>query len=65
MAFIDSTEQQQIQSRLEDNKRRKTYYSGTKKKHTVKLELMVNNQDIVIHETRYKKGRKHDYISGI
>jgi hypothetical protein len=41
IAFIDSTEQQI--PRLEDNKRRKAYYSGTKKKHTVELDLMVNN----------------------
>ncbi len=57
--FIDSTEQQI--PRPNDNKKRKTYYSGKKKKHTVKMQLMVNNQGIIIHKLGYKKGRKHDY----
>ena len=38
-----------------------TYYSGKKKRHTIKTQLMVNNQGIVIHKVRYEKGRKHDY----
>jgi hypothetical protein len=61
MAFIDSTEQQ-IQSRHIDNKRRETFYSGKKKRHTVKTQLIVNNKGIIIHKLRYKKGRRHDYI---
>jgi hypothetical protein len=62
LAFIDCTEQQQI-PRPADNKRRKVYYSGKKKRHTtVKNQLMVNNQGIIIHKTRYRKGRRHDYI---
>ncbi len=61
MAFIDCTEQQQIPRPI-DNKRRKSFYSGKKKRHTTKKQLMVNNQGIVIHKLRYKKGRrKHDY----
>ena len=56
MAFIDSTEQQ-IQSRPIDNKRHETSYSGKKKKHTVKTQLIVNNKGIIIHKLRYKKGR--------
>jgi hypothetical protein len=42
LAFIDSTEQQQI-PRPVDNRRRKMYYSGKKKRHTVKTQLMVNS----------------------
>ena len=58
LAFLDSTEQQI--SRPVDNKR-KVYYSGKKKRHTIKTQLMVNNHGIVIHKLRYKKGRMHDY----
>jgi hypothetical protein len=60
MAFIDSTEQQI--PRPIDNKIREVFYSGKKKRHTVKTQLIVNNQGIVIHKLRYKKGRRHDYI---
>ncbi|HXT83731.1 MAG TPA: transposase family protein [Verrucomicrobiae bacterium] len=59
LAFIDSTEQQI--PRPIDNKRRKVFYLGKKKRHIVKTQIMVNNQGIIIHKTRYKKGRKHDY----
>src|SRR6185437_14947242 len=59
MAFIDSTEQQI--PRPIDNKRDKAYYSGKKKRHTVKTQYMVNNRDFIIHKLRYKKGRRHDH----
>ena len=59
MAFIDSTEQQI--PRPVDNNKRKVFYSGKKKRHTVKTQLVVNNRGIIIHKLRYKKGRKHDY----
>ncbi len=58
-AFIDCTEQQIPRSI--DNKRRETYYSGKKKRHTVKTQLMVNNNGFIIHKLCYKKGRRHDY----
>jgi len=59
IAFIDSTEQQI--PRPVDNKRRKMYYSGKKKKHTIKNQIMVNNRGYIIHKTGYKKGHRHDY----
>ena len=59
MAFIDSTEQQI--PRPVDKKRKKMYYSGKKKIHTVKNQLMVNNHGYIIHKTGHKKGRRHDY----
>ncbi len=60
MAFIDSTEQQI--PRPVDNNKRKIFYSGKKKRHTVKTQLIVNNKGIIIHKLRYKKGgRRHDY----
>ena len=59
LAFIDCTEQPI--PRPVDNRRRKIYYSGKKKRHTIKTQLMVNNQGIIIHKTNNKKGRRHDY----
>ena len=60
LSFIDCTEQQ-IQPRPENRRRRKTYYSGKKKTHAVKTQLMVNNQGLIIHKTKHKKGHRHDY----
>jgi hypothetical protein len=60
IAFIYSTEQQQI-SRPTDKDRRKTYYSGKKKRHTVKNQFMVNNHGYILHKRDHKKGRRHDY----
>ena len=54
IAFTDCTEQQI--PRPENRGRRKTYYSGKKKRHTVKTQLMVNNCGIIIHKTNHKKG---------
>ena len=59
LAFIDSTEQQI--PRPTDNRRKKIFYSGKKKRHTVKTQFMVNNHGIIIHKTANKKGRRHDY----
>ena len=61
LAFIDSTEQQQI-PRPTDKDRRKIYYSGKKKRHTaVKNQFMVNNHGYILHKTDHKKGLRHDY----
>jgi DDE superfamily endonuclease/Helix-turn-helix of DDE superfamily endonuclease len=58
-AFIDSTEQE-IQ-RPKNKKRKKEYYSGKRKKHTVKTQYMVNKEGTILHKSKSKKGRKHDY----
>ena len=59
LAFIDSTEQQIPRPK---NKRRRTvYYSGKKKRYTIKTQLMVNNRGFIIHKLGHKKGRRHDY----
>ncbi len=60
MAFIQCTEQQQI-PRPVDKNRRKMYYSGKKKRHTIKNQITVNNRGHILHKIRHKKGRKHDY----
>ena len=59
-AFIDVTEQE-IQRPKDKNKKR-NYYSGKKKKHTVKTQYMVNKEGKILHKSRHhKKGRQHDY----
>ena len=61
LAFTDCTEQQ-IPTRPVDKNRRKIFYSGKKKKHTIKNQIMVNNRGYILHKVGYKKGRrKHDY----
>lgn len=59
LAFIDCTEQQI--PRPINRERKKEYYSGKKKKHTIKTQLMVNNQGFILHKVGYKKGGRHDY----
>ena len=59
-AFIDATEQEILIP--EDKKRKKEYYSGKKKRHTVKTQLMVNKKGEILHKSKHhKKGRQHDY----
>jgi hypothetical protein len=59
LSFKDSTEQQI--PRPVDKRRRTIYYLGKKKEHTAKIQLMVNKNGIILHETGYKKGSMHDY----
>src|SRR5438477_11119300 len=59
-AFIDSSEQEI--PRPKNRRKRKSYYSGKKKKHTVKTQYMVNSDGtILLHKTGHERGRKHDY----
>ena len=60
IAFTDCTEQQ-IQSRPENRRREKMHYSGKRKRLTVKTQIMVSNQGLIIHKASHKKGRRHDY----
>ncbi len=59
LAFIDCTEQQI--PRPADKRRKNMYYSGKKKRHTIKNQLMVNNRGYILHKAGHKKGRRHDY----
>jgi len=59
LSFIDCTEQQI--PRPVDKNRRKVFYSGKKKRHTVKTQIIVNSHGLIIHKTGYKRGRRHDY----
>ena len=63
MAFTDCTEQQI--PRPEDKRRRKVYYSGKKKRHTVKNQIVVNKDGYIIHKLGHKKGRRQMIITSI
>ena len=57
-AFIDTTEQEI--PRPKNAKKRKTHYSGKRKKHTVKTQLTVNSKGLIVHKTNHARGRRHD-----
>jgi len=59
-AIIDSTEQE-IPRPKDDKEKRKTHYSGKKRSHTVKTQLMVNTKGLIVHRTNHARGRVHDY----
>ena len=60
LAFVDCTEQQI--PRPKDRLRRRLYYSGKKKKHTVKNLYAVNQKELIIYKSKHKQiGKKHDY----
>ena len=59
LSFTDCTEQPI--PRPESKTRRKAYYSGKKKRHTVKTQITVNNSGTIIYKTKHKKGKRHDY----
>lgn len=58
-AFLDATEQEI--PRPKNKKKRKTHYSGKKKRHTVKTQMTVNENGLIIHKTTHVKGSMHDY----
>ena len=58
-AIVDATEQEI--PRPKDSVKRKSHYSGKKKRHTVKTQLTVNEKGLVVHETQHARGRRQDY----
>ncbi|MBI2185396.1 MAG: transposase [Thaumarchaeota archaeon] len=58
-AIIDATEQEV--PRPKNKRRRKSYYSGKKRRHTVKTQLTVNKDGLIMHKTSHVRGRVHDY----
>ena len=58
-AFIDATEQEIPRPGRSD--KRKTHYSGKKKRHTVKTQITVNKDGLIIHKAKHARGRRHDY----
>lgn len=58
-AFLDATEQEI--PRPKDKKKRRTHYSGKKKRHTVKTQIITNKKGLITHNTKHTKGSEHDY----
>lgn len=58
-AFVDATEQEI--PRPKNKRRRKKYYSGKKKKHTVKTQIVVNKEGVIMDNSKHSEGKKHDY----
>jgi hypothetical protein len=58
-AFLDATEQEI--PRPKSKRKRKTHYSGKKKKHTVKTQIAVNQDGLIVHKTAHATGSTHDY----
>lgn len=58
-AFTDATEQEI--PRPKNKRKRRTHYSGKKKRHTVKVQLTVNSDGLIVHQTGHVKGSMHDY----
>ena len=57
-AFVDATEQEI--PRPKNAVKRKTHYSGKRRKHTVKTQLTVNSDGLIVHRTNHARGRRHD-----
>jgi len=57
-AFVDATEQEI--PRPKNALKRKTHYSGERKKHTVKTQLTVNSEGLILHRTDHARGRRDD-----
>jgi len=59
IAITDGTEQQI--PRPKNKKKRKTHYSGKKKKHTIKNQITINLKGEIIHKPPHSSGRRNDY----
>ena len=59
IVITDGTEQQI--PRPKDRTKRKTHYSGKKKKHTVKNQITINLNGEIIHKPPHSPGRRNDY----
>jgi DDE superfamily endonuclease len=57
-AFVDTTEQEI--PRPKNATKRKTHYSGKKKRHTVKTQLTVNSEGLIVHRANHARGRRND-----
>jgi hypothetical protein len=58
-AFLDATEQEIPRPR--DRAKRRTHYSGKRKRHTVKTQVTVNAGGLIVHKTSHARGGRHDY----
>jgi hypothetical protein len=58
-AALDATDQKI--PRPKAKLKRKTHYSGKRKKHTVKTQITVNQKGLIVHKTAHAAGSTHDY----
>jgi hypothetical protein len=58
-AYLDATEQEI--PRPGDKAKRRTHYSGKKKRHTVKTQIAVNKEGLILHRSPHARGSRHDY----
>ncbi len=58
-AFLDATEQEIPRPRAKG--KRRTHYSGKRKRHTVKTQITVNADGLIVHKTPHARGSRHDY----
>lgn len=58
-AIVDGTEQP-IQ-RPQDSEKQKSYYSGKKKRHTIKKQIVVNRDGLILDTSPAVEGRRHDF----
>ena len=59
IVITDGTEQQI--PRPKDRTKRKTHYSGKKKRHTVKNQITINLNGEIIHKPPHSPGRRNDF----
>ena len=59
IVITDGTEQPI--PRPKNKRKRKTHYSGKKKKHTVQNQITINLDGIIIHKSTHSPGSHHDY----
>ena len=59
IVITDGTEQPI--PRPKDRAKRKSHYSGKKKKHTVQNQITVNLDGVIIHKSTHSPGSHHDY----
>jgi hypothetical protein len=55
-AFLDATEQEIPRPR--DKGKRRTHYSGKRKRHTVKTQITVNAEGLILHRTPHARGSR-------
>lgn len=58
-AIVDGTEQPI--ERPKDPEKQKTYYSGKKKRHTIKKQVTVNLEGLILDAPPAVEGKRHDY----
>lgn len=62
MAFTDCTEQPI--PRPKNKRRKRMYYSGKKKKHSVKNLYTANQNGLIVYKTKHKQKEVEDMITG-